>query len=382
MYIIGKTGTGKSTLIANLAIADIRNGFGVCVVDPHGDLCETILDFIPSYRLNDIVYLDPADKEFAFHINPLEANSPGEREFVVSGLVSIFKKMYGYSWGPRLEYILRNVLLTIIEMPTATLLDVPRMLTDERFREKVIPNIEDPIMKQFWVTEFAQMNDRQMTEAIAPILNKIGQFNASPLIRRIIDNPKSTVRLENLMEEGKIILVNVSQGKLGEDNAALLGAMIITKLQLAAMNRVYIPEHERKDFYLYVDEFQNFATGSFVKILSEARKYRLCLVLANQYIGQIPEEVRSAIFGNAGTLLSFIIGAEDAHYLIREFGERFKEDDLLSLDNYQAIVKLAIDGITRAPFVAQTLPLPQSRTQNREKAIRNSRERYTKKIIQ
>ncbi len=380
MYVIGKTGTGKSTLIANLVISDIRNGRGVCVVDPHGDLCEKILEFIPSFRLNDIVYLDPADRDYMFHINPLEASTPEQREFVVSGLVSIFKKMYEFSWGPRLEYILRNVLLTLVEVPNSTLLDVPRILTDEKYRERILTQVQDPVMLRFWKYEFAEMNDRQMTEAIAPILNKVGQFISSPLMRRIVSSPYSTVNLEKLMEQGKIILVNVSQGKLGEDNASLLGAMIITKLQLAAMNRVHVPEHERTDFYLYVDEFQNFATSSFVKILSEARKYRLCLILANQYIGQIPEDVRSAIFGNAGTLLTFLVGAEDAKFLVREFGERFKEDDLLALDNYQAIVKLAIDGITRAPFVAQTLPLPNSRTQNREKAIRNSRDRYTRLV--
>ena len=224
------------------------------------------------------------------------------------------------------------------------------------------------------------MTERLRAETISPILNKVGQFLSSKVIRNIVQNPKSTIDLEKVMNEGKILLLNLAQGKMGEDNAALLGAMTITKLQLAAMNRVHLKEEDRRDFYLYVDEFQNFATTSFVKILSEARKYRLNLILANQYIAQIPEEVRSAIFGNAGTMMSFLIGAEDGSYMAREFGERFKEEDLLALGNYQAILKLAIDNITQAPFLTQTLPLPRSATQNREKVIRSSRERYTKEV--
>lgn len=379
MYIIGKTGTGKSTLVANMVISDIRNGKGVCVIDPHGDLCETILQYIPSYRLNDIVYLDPSDKEYPFALNPLEVQNFEQKELVVSGIVAIFRKMYEHSWGPRLEYILRNVLLSVIDLPNATLLYVPAMLTDEEFRKKALEVMQDQVMKNFWINEFENMHPRLKSEAISPILNKVGQFVSSPLMRNIIKSSKSTVDLEKIMNEGKILLLNLSQGKLGEDNAALLGAMTITKLQLAAMNRVSVPEAQRRDFYLYVDEFQNFATTSFIKILSEARKYRLNLILANQYIAQIPEDVRAAIFGNAGTMMSFIVGAEDNRYLAREFGERFTEEDLLALGNYQAIIKLAIEGITRSPFLAHTLPLPQSKTNNKEKAIHISRERYAKK---
>lgn len=381
MYIIGKTGTGKSTLIANMIINDIRNGEGVAVIDPHGDLCEILLDYIPSFRVNDIVYLDPSDTSRSFVLNPLEVQNPQQRELVVSGIVSIFYKLYAHTWGPRLEYILRNSLLSVIDLPDSTLLMIPRILTEDDFRAKAVEKMHDKILRSFWLNEYANMHPRLKSESISPILNKIGQFISSTMIRNILKSPKSTIDLEKIMNEGKILIFNLSQGRLGEDNAALLGAMTITKIQLAAMNRVLQKEHERRDFYLYVDEFQNFATTSFIKILSEARKYRLNLILANQYIGQIPEDVRAAIFGNAGTMMSFLVGAEDARYLAREFAERFKEEDLLALGNFQSIIKLAIEGITQSPFVAKTLPLPLSRTQNREKAIKVSKERYTKENL-
>ena len=378
MYIVGKTGAGKSTLIANMIINDIRNGEGVAVIDPHGDLAETILNYIPSFRINDVIYLSPSDNVSSFVLNPLEIGGT-QKELVASGIVSIFKKLYGHSWGPRLEYILRNSILTLLEIPNSTFLDVPQLLTNKGFREKVLQKINDPVLKNYWIDEFETMQPRLMSESISPILNKVGQFISSHMVRNIIGSPKSTIDLEKIMNERKILILNLSQGKLGEDNSSLLGAMIITKIQLAAMNRVGVAEEERKDFYLYVDEFQNFATNSFIKILSEARKYRLNLIMANQYMAQVPEDIKAAIFGNIGTLLTFIVGASDAFALAKEFGERFKENDLLSLGNYQIISKLSIDGITTAPFLAQTLPLPNSVTQNREKAIKASHERYSAK---
>jgi hypothetical protein len=379
LWTIGKTGTGKSTLIANMAIDDLKKGRGLAVIDPHGDLCEIILDYIPKSRINDVVYFNPADKDYPIVINPLEVTNKEEAELVVSGIVSIFNKIFGFSWGPRLEYILRNSLLTLAEVPDATLKDVPLLLTNDSFRARVIERISDPTLKSFWLDEFNRMTPSLQKESISPILNKVGQFVTSPLIRTVIGSPKSTIKLDDVMNQGKILLANLSQGRLGEDNAALLGAMLITKLQLAAMHRVDTPEKERRDFYLYVDEFQNFATGSFIKIMSEARKYRLDIMLANQYMAQIPEEVQKAILGNAGTIVSFAVGASDAEILFKEFAEVFSQNDLVNLSNYQVAIKMTIDGLTTRPFLAHTLPLPVSSNLNREKVIRISRERWSKK---
>jgi hypothetical protein len=380
VYIVGKTGTGKSTMIANMAINDMKNGEGMAVVDPHGDLCDILLDYVPSHRINDVAYLDPADIEFPFHLNPLEVKNPAYRELVSSGIVSIFHKLYHLSWGPRLEYILRNTILTLTSVPNSTLLQVPELLTNESYRLRVVEKLSDQVLRNFWTNEFAKMSPQMRSEAVSPILNKVGQFLSSQTIRNIVGSPTSTVDLEEMMNQGKIVLVNLSQGKLGEDSSALLGAMIITKMQLAAMNRVYLSEADRRDFYLYVDEFQNFATTSFIKILSEARKYRLDLTLANQYIGQIDEDVQKAIFGNAGSIVSFGVGASDGRILMREFGEKYQESELVGLGNYETVLKLSIDNQTSSPFSAKTLPLPRSRNQNREKVIRSSRERYTKKL--
>jgi hypothetical protein len=379
MYVIGKTGTGKSTLLANMAINDLKNNEGLCVIDPHGDLIETLLDYIPSHRINDVVYFDPSDAEKTVKINLFEGENTQHRELIASGIVSVFQKLYAYSWGPRLEYILRNALLTLLESDQARMSDIVDLLTNEKFREKIVDALEDQILKNFWVYEFNKMPDRQRTEAVAPILNKVGQFVSSPIIRDVVNAHKSSFSIEEIMNEGKILLVNLSQGKLGEDNATLLGAMLITKIQLAAMGRVYIPENDRRDFYLYVDEFQNFATESFNKILSEARKYRLNLILANQYIAQIPEDVQKAIFGNCGSMISFVMGADDAAAFQKEFGELYTKDDLVSLGRYQIVNKITIDNVISRPFPALTLDLAKSSNSNRDKVIRVSRERYAKK---
>lgn len=379
MYVIGKTGTGKSTLLANMAINDLKNDEGLCVIDPHGDLVETILDYIPSRRINDVVYFDPADPERTVKINLFEGENVAHRELIASGIVSIFQKLYSYSWGPRLEYILRNALLTLLTSEQARLSDILELLNNAKFREKIVENLEDPILKSFWVNEFAKMQDRQRIEAIAPILNKVGQFVSSPLVRDVVNAHKSSFSIEEIMSQGKILLVNLSQGRLGEDNATLLGAMMITKIQLAAMARVHIQEEERRDFYLYVDEFQNFATQSFNKILSEARKYRLNLILANQYIAQIPEDVQKAIFGNCGNIVSFVMGSGDADVFAKEYANKYSPEDLVSLGRYQIINKLSIDNILSLPFTGSTLPLAKSRNQNRQKVLRVSRERYATK---
>jgi hypothetical protein len=379
VYIIGKTGVGKSTLIANMAIDDIRKDRGVGIIDPHGDLSERILDFIPKRRMNDVVYLEPFDTERPFSLNVLEIKNKQQKDLVASGIVSIFYKLYKDSWGPRLEYILRNVILTLLEAPGATLVDILSLLSNTEYRKKVVRSLSDPVLKDFWEKEYDKMPDRLRAEAISPIQNKVGQFVTSKMIRNIIGRTKSSIDLEQIMNGGKILILNLSQGKLGEDNTALLGAMLITQIQLAAMNRSFIKESDRKDFFMYVDEFQNFATQSFIKILSEARKYRLSLTLANQYIEQLDEDVTRAIFGNVGTLMSFVVGARDAYVLTREYAEIYSENDLVSLGKYEVVMKLSIDGMTSAPFPATTLPLPALKNDNREKIIRLSKEKYGRK---
>lgn len=380
MYVLGKSGTGKSTLLANMIINDLKHDQGLCVIDPHGDLIETVLDYIPKHRINDVIYLDPSDPEAVVKINLFDSKTMVHRELISSGIVAIFQKMYANSWGPRLEYILRNTLLTLLSR-NAKLEDVIKMLTNEKYRERVVEELDDEVLKNFWLKEFNMMPDRQRVEAISPILNKVGQFVTSPLVRHVVNAQHSSIDIEEIMDKGKILLINVSQGKLGEDNASLLGAMLITKIQLAAMNRVYKAESDRKDFYLYIDEFQNFATTSFIKILSEARKYRLNLVLANQYMDQIDPDVKNAIFGNAGTIVSFILGATDAAVMQQEFGNLYTQDELVSLSRYQIIIKLMIDGSVSRPFPATTLGLAASRNQNRAKVLRASREQYAKKKV-
>lgn len=378
MYVIGKTGTGKSTLLANMAINDLKNGEGICVVDPHGDLVETLLDYIPAKRINDVVYFNPSDVEKTVQINLFEGKNVVHRELIASGIISIFQKLYGYSWGPRLEYILRNALLTLLKVEGSRLSDILDLLTNPLFRAKIVAQLDDQILKNFWVDEYDQMSDKLRTESIASILNKVGQFVSSPLVRNVVNAQKSSFDIEDIMDKGKILLVNLSQGRLGEDNATLLGAMLITKIQLAAMARVHTDEADRRDFYLYVDEFQNFATEAFNKILSEARKYRLNIILANQYVAQIPESVQKAIFGNCGNIVSFVMGADDANVFAKEYGELYTREDLVSLGKYQIINKISIDNVISRPFPALTLDLAKNKNGNREKVIKVSRERYAK----
>jgi 8-oxo-dGTP pyrophosphatase MutT (NUDIX family) len=379
VYILGKSGTGKSTLLANMAINDIRHGEGMALVDPHGDTAEHLLDYIPDNRINDVAYLDPSVPGKSFHLNPLFVKNQAYAELVASGIVSIFSKLYGNSWGPRLEYILRNCLLTLVGKPGATLVDVPKLLTNKVFREEYLAAVQDPVLHNFWHDEYDKYSEKFQSEAISPILNKVGQFITSPTIRDIISHPDSTVDFEDMMNTGKIIILNLPQGKIGEDNAALLGAMFISQIQIAAMNRANMAESERKDFFLYVDEFQNFATTSFIKILSEARKYRLNLILANQYTAQLPIEIQDAIFGNAGTLMSFVVGAADANRLMNELGNFYTQDDLVGLARYQLIVKISVNASISNPFSATTLPLPENKNNSRERIIAASEEQYYRK---
>lgn len=377
VYTIGKTGTGKTTLLENMAIQDIRAGRGVGVVDPHGEFAQKMLDFVPKDRINDVIYFDPADLQYPIAFNVIERVDPEHRHLVASGLVGVFKKLWAETWGPRLEYLLRNAILSLLEYPGSTLLGIMRVLTDKEYRNKVIENTQDPVVKSFWVDEFAKYPDRFMVEAVAPIQNKVGQFLTSPLVRNIVGQTKSAIDLRKVMDEGKILIMNLSKGAVGEDNSALLGAMLITRLQLAAMSRIDIPESQRRDFYLYVDEFQNFATESFASILSEARKYRLNLTLAHQYIAQMEESVRDAALGNVGTLVSFRVGAYDAEYLEKEFAPEFFAQDLVNLGFADIYLKLMIDGMASRPFSAHTLPpLSPIAEVSREKIIKVSRERY------
>lgn len=377
MYIIGKTGMGKTNLLENLAIQDIRAGHGMCFIDPHGDVAQKLIKAVPPERINDVIYFDPADQKFPIAFNILEQVAPDQRSLVASGLVGVFKKIWADSWGPRLEYILRNAILALLEYPGSTLLGVMRILVDKSYRERVVDKVTDPVVKAFWRDEFAGWNERVLQEVISPIQNKVGQFTSNSLIRNIIGQTTSAFNVREVMDGQKILIMNLAKGKIGEDSSALLGAMMITKIQLAAMGRVDIPETERKDFYLYVDEFQNFATDSFANILSEARKYRLALVLANQYITQLDEKVQDAIFGNAGTIISFRVGATDAEFLEKEFEPVFTMNDLVNLPKYNIYLKLMIDGIAGDAFSATTLPpIPIENPDIDEKVIAVTRERY------
>lgn len=379
MYLIGKTGMGKSETLKHMIYDDIKNGHGLCVIDPHGDLAEEILDYVPSERINDVVYFNPSDFEHPIAFNVLEKVDPNYRHLVASGLVGVFKKIWADSWGPRLEYLLRNTILALLCYPDSTLLGINRMFVDKIYRERVVSKIDDPVVKQFWVDEFAKYTEKFVMEAIAPIQNKVGQFLSTSLIRNIVGQVRSSIDVRKIMDEEKILILNMSKGRIGEDASSLLGAMMITKIQLAAMSRVDIPEEERKDFFLYVDEFQNFATDSFANILSEARKYRLNLILAHQYIEQLGETVASAVFGNVGTMIVFRVGATDAEFLEKEFDPYFLATDIVNLPKFNIYLKLMIDGIASDPFSAATLrPIPKEKQFNfSDKIIRVSRERYT-----
>jgi len=377
-YLLGKTGSGKSTLFKNMFISDVLAGSGACFVDPHGDTVEELLSYIPPNRIEDVVYFNPTDVEHPIGFNLLELKDKSQRDLIADGVVEVFKKQFGDSWGPRLQYILTNTVATLAEAQGTSLLAVTRMLIDKNYRKFILKQVDDPILYKFWADEYAQMaeNSRLVTEAISPIQNKVGRFISSAVTRNIVGQIKSTIDLRKIMDNQQILLVNLAQGRLGEETASLLGGMIITRLQATAMERVDIPEEQRQDFFLYVDEFQNFATESFSKILSEARKYKLNLTMTNQYIDQLPLTVRQAIFGNVGTLGSFVVSQADASILEKEFAPVVSADDLVSLDAYAMYIKLCIDGMTSVPFSAKSLPVRYQRYDLREEIVQSSREKY------
>ena len=382
VYVVGKTGVGKSTLLENMAIADIEAGRGIAFLDPHGESAEKLLDFIPEERLDDVIYFDPSDMEYPIAFNPMEQVGTEFRHLVASGIMGVFKKIWVDAWSARMEYILNNTLLALLELPNSTLLGVLRMFAEPPYRKKIVDNLQDPVIKAFWQNEFARYSQKLETEALAAIQNKVGQFVSNPLIRNILGQSRSTINMREIMDTGKIFIVNLSKGKMGEDNSALLGAMIISRLQLAAMSRVDIPEEKRRDFYMYVDEFQNFATDSFASILSEARKYRLSLTLAHQYIGQLVTndgntKVRDAVFGNVGTIITFRVGAADGEFLEKEFMPEFLQNDLVNLAKANIYIKLMIDGVSSKPFSATTLmPHIQPLQSYKDIIIKNTREHY------
>ncbi|MFA6523582.1 MAG: type IV secretion system DNA-binding domain-containing protein [Candidatus Peribacteraceae bacterium] len=386
LYTIGKTGMGKSTLLENMIHADIQAGKGLAVIDPHGDLVEAVLKFVPKSRMNDVILFDPADKEFPVSFNMLHCPNPDQRSLVASGMMSVFKKLWPDVWSGRMEYILRNALLALIEVQSNSMLGILRIFTDANFRRKVMEHVQDHLVKSFWEDEFETWSEKYRTEAIAAVQNKIGQLLSVPLIRNIVGQVGSKVDVRHAMDSGKIILMNLSKGKLGEDNSAFLGSMMVTKFQLDAMSRADIPEKDRRDFFLYVDEFQNFATESFATILSEARKYRLNLTMANQYVNQLligdkSTALKDAVFGNVGSLVCFQIGSDDAEPLSEQFEEMVLPKDILSLPKYHAYTRLMIRGIPSKPFSVHTLPPPSVEVDEKriETIRRLSRERYAER---
>ena len=376
MYLVGKTGMGKTTLIENMVVSDMVAGHGMAYIDPHGDTAQKLLDFVPSNRLNDVVYFNPAVQDFPIGFNILESVDPSKKHLVAAGLMGVFKKIWPDVWSARMEYILLNTVLALLDYPGSTLLGINRLLVDPEYRKKVVALIQDPVVKTFWVKEFAAFSEKYRTEAIAPVQNKVGQFLSAAIIRNIVAQVNSTINMRDIMDNQKIFIVNLAKGLIGEENARLLGAMIITRLQLAAMERVDILESARRDFYLYVDEFQNFATESFANILSEARKYRLNLIIAHQYIEQLDEVVRPAVFGNVGTIVCFRVGGGDGELLEPELTPRYLAEDLVNLAKFDVYLKLMIDGVASQPFSASTLPPIGKPTGNNDKVIKVSRERY------
>ncbi len=383
MYVIGKTGMGKSTLLENMAVQDIQSGEGMAFIDPHGKTAELLLRYVPQERIKDVVYFAPFDLEHPISFNVMEDVGPDKRHLVVNGLMSAFKKLFGEeSFSDRMQYILQNTILALLEFPDSTMLGINRMLTDKAYRDKVVGNVTDSSVKTYWTQEFAKYTERFAQEATPAIQNKIGQFTSNPLIRNIIGQKHSSFDLRKIMDERKILIINLSKGRVGDQNANLLGSMLITKIYLAAMSRADISEEQMKklpNFYLYVDEFQNFANDSFADILSEARKYKLNLTIAHQYVEQMEENVRNAVFGNVGTTISFRVGPLDGELLEKVFAPQFTAEDLVNLGMYQIYLSLMIDGVGSTPFSAATMPpIKEPEVNFRNDVIEASRAQFTK----
>jgi hypothetical protein len=382
LYIVGKTGSGKSRLLELLLISDIQSGQGCCLLDPHGDLANELLMFVPKNRIKDVVYVNPTDRDFPIGFNPLEPVEDYEsRQHLSVFFIAIFKKLFAANWNPRMEHMIRYITLALLETPDSNIMGIPRILSDTSYRQRVVKQIKDPVVKSFWTNEFASYNERFSSEAIIPIINKVGQFISNPIIRNMIGQQKNTLDFEKYMNEGKIVIINISKGKLGDDNAALLGSMFITKIQQAALARAKMKEEERRDFYFYVDEFQNFATDAFSSILSEARKYRLDLTIAHQYIAQLPEEVKATAFGNVGSMITFAIGGDDASYLSKEFSPVFTPDDMINLNTREMYVKMSVDGRVTKPFSAVTIDVPKPEFDYSIEIVDHSRISYGKNRV-
>jgi len=378
LYVVGKTGMGKSTMLENMLISDIRNGYGVGIVDPHGDLSQKLLSFIPSNRVNQVVYINPADADWPTAFNPLSCANAESAHLLASTLVSVFKKTWADSWGPRLEYILRNVILTLLECPKSTLLWANRLLVEEHFRKRLVAKIKDPLVRSFWLDEYNKYPERLLREVISPLQNKLGALLSSRPIRNIIGQEKSLLAIDHIMDSGKILIINLSKGLIGEDASRLLGTLFVTEIQLAAMARAKTSEDQRRDFYFYIDEFQNFSTQSFADILAEARKYRLNLILAHQYMAQLELEIKSAVLGNVGTMVVFRVGAEDAHELENEFLPEYGWLDLVNLFPYEIYFKLMRNGKVLRPHTGESLPPAEERLrfEQKDKIIKYTRARY------
>jgi hypothetical protein len=379
IYCIGKSGVGKSNLLSTMAISDIERGAAVGILDPHGDVAENLLNFIPKDRIEDVIYFNPTDTEFPIAFNPLKSIHPSHHELVASGLISTFSRIWENSWGVRLEYILKFCLLTLLEYRNGSLLDINPLLTDPAFRQKVLSRCINPYILAYWNNEFAKYSPSFRTEAISSILNKMGVFHTNIALRNTVGQQNRGINIQEIMDEGKILICNLSKGSIGEEACAILGSMFVTAFQTAALYRAKQPEHLRRPFYLYVDEMHSFVGLSFIDMLSEARKYGLSLFLTHQYINQVSKPIQNAIFGNVGTLIAFRVGAADAEYLAREFAPVFSEEDLVRLPRHSMYLKLMIDGTTSFPFSAETVPVKGWTKTNKAEVIETSQARYGRK---